>query len=74
MACCLMHQAITWTNFDLSLIRLSDIHLRASSQETTQPSITEIILKNYVPKNELKQAQYYTILHTSQQYQNHNIC
>ena len=40
------HQAITWTNVDLSSARSSDIHLRASSQEIiTQPSITEIIWK-----------------------------
>ena len=47
MACCLTapshYQAITWTNVDLSSVRLSDIHLRASSQEIRQPSITEII-------------------------------
>ena len=39
------HQAITWTNVDLSSVRSSDIHLRASSQEIPQPSITEIIRK-----------------------------
>ena len=39
------HQAITWTNVDLSSVRLSDIHLRASSQEIPQPSITEFIWK-----------------------------
>ena len=39
------HQAITWTNADSSSVRSSDIHLRASSQEITQPSITEIIWK-----------------------------
>ena len=37
------HQAITWTNVDLSSVRSSDIHLRASSQEITQPSVPEII-------------------------------
>ena len=41
----LRHQAITWTNVDLSSSRSSDIHLRASSQEIPQPSITEIICK-----------------------------
>ena len=30
------HQAITWTNVDLS-VRSSDIHVRANSQEITQP-------------------------------------
>ena len=39
------HQAITWTNVDLSSVRSSDIHLRASSQDIPQPSITEIIWK-----------------------------
>ena len=39
------HQAITWTNGDLSSVSSSDIHLRASSQEKHQPSITEIIWK-----------------------------
>ena len=39
------HQAITWTNVDSTSVRSSDIHLRASSQEITQPSITEIIRK-----------------------------
>ena len=38
------HQAITWTNVDLS-VRPSDIHLWASSQKIPQPSITEIIWK-----------------------------
>ena len=39
------HQVITWTNVDLSLVRSSDIHIRASSQEVPEPSITEIIWK-----------------------------
>ena len=39
------HQAITWTNVDLSSGRSSDINLRASLQEIHQPSITEIIWK-----------------------------
>ena len=39
------HQAITWTNVDLSTVRPSDIHLRASSQEIPRPSITDIIRK-----------------------------
>ena len=36
------HQAITWSKFDLSLLRTSDIHLRPISQEVPQPSITKI--------------------------------
>ena len=39
------HQAITWTNVDLSSVRSSDFLLRASLQEIPQPSITEIIWK-----------------------------
>ena len=39
------HQAITWTNVDLSSVRFSGIHLRAISQEIPQPSITKIHLK-----------------------------
>ena len=39
------HQVITWTNVDLSSVRLSDIHLRASSQKIPQPSVTKIIWK-----------------------------
>ena len=39
------HQAITWTNVDLSSVRFSDNHLRAISQEIPQSSITEISLK-----------------------------
>ena len=42
MACCVMHQVITWTNIDLSSVRSSDICLRTVSQEIPQPSITEI--------------------------------
>ena len=41
---------INWTNVDLSSVRSSDIHLRASSQEIPQPSITEISLKITYPK------------------------
>ena len=40
------HQAIIWTNVDLSSVRSSDIHLRASSQEIPQPSTTEIMCKD----------------------------
>ena len=40
------HQAITWSNVDLSSVRSSqDIHLKASSQEILQSSISEIIWK-----------------------------
>ena len=45
MACCLTHQAITWTYVDLSSVRSSGIHLRAILQEVPQPSVTEISLK-----------------------------
>ena len=45
MACCLWHQAITWTNVDLSSVRSSDIHLRVVSQKIPQPSVTKISLK-----------------------------
>ena len=56
------HQAITWTNVDLSSVGSSDIHLRASSQEIPQPSMTEIIWKikylkfhlNFPGANELR--------------------
>ena len=34
------HQAITWTNVDLSSLRTSGIHLRAILQEIHQPSVT----------------------------------
>ena len=39
------HQAITWTNIDLSSVRSSGIHLSAILQEIPQPSVTEISLK-----------------------------
>ena len=39
------HQAITWTNIDLSSVRSSGIHLRANLEEIPQPSVTEISLK-----------------------------
>ena len=39
------HQAITWTNVDLSSVRSNDIHLTAISQEITQQSIIEISLQ-----------------------------
>ena len=45
MACCLQHQAITWTNVELSSVRSNDIDLSAILQETLQPSVTEISLK-----------------------------
>ena len=44
-----VHQAITWTNVDLSSVRSSGIHLNAILQEMPQPSVTEISLKiNYL--------------------------
>ena len=39
------HQAITWTNVDLSSLRSSDVHLRAISLEISQPSASKISLK-----------------------------
>ena len=39
------HQAITWTNVDWSSVKSCDIHMRAISQEISQPSITNIFLK-----------------------------
>ena len=41
----LRHQAITWTNVDLSPARCSGIHLSAILQEIPQPSVTEISSK-----------------------------
>ena len=37
-----LNQAITWTNVDLSSMRSSDIHLKAISQKTSQPTIIKI--------------------------------
>ena len=62
MACCLMAQAITWTNVDWSSVKSSDLHIRAISQEMPQPSISKICLKitclkfhsNFPGANELK--------------------
>ena len=39
------HQAITWTNVDLTSLMSSDVHLRAISLEISQPSVTKISLK-----------------------------
>ena len=39
------HQAITWTNIDLSSVRSSGIHLRAISREMPQPPFTTFSLK-----------------------------
>ena len=39
------HQAITWTNVDLSSVRSCGIHLSAILQEIRQQSVTEISLK-----------------------------
>ena len=44
------HQAITWTNVDLSSITSSGIHLRAISQEMSQPSINKNLFENYMSK------------------------
>ena len=40
------HQAITWTNVDLSSLRSRDVHLTAISLEISQPSVTKISLKS----------------------------
>ena len=45
MACCLTHQAITWTNVDWSSRKSSDIQLRTISQAISRPSITKNCLK-----------------------------
>ena len=45
MAFAWRHQAITWTNVDLSSVRSSSIHLRAILQEIPQLPVTEISLK-----------------------------
>ena len=45
MACCLTHQAITWTNVDLSWVRVYDNHLTAISPEISQASIDDISFK-----------------------------
>ena len=45
ITCAWWHQAITWTNVQLSYIRSNDIHLRATSQEILQPSVSKISLK-----------------------------
>ena len=39
------HQAITWTNVDLSSVRSSGIHMSAILQEMPQPSVNEISMK-----------------------------
>ena len=39
------HQAITWTNVDLSSVMSNGIHLRAILQEIPQSSVTKISLK-----------------------------
>ena len=48
------HQAITWTNVDLSSVRSRDILLRAISQQVSQPSITVFGLKSTPSKSSLK--------------------
>ena len=39
------HQAVTWTNVDLSPVRSSGIHLIAISQKIPQPPIFELVWK-----------------------------
>ena len=45
------HQAITWTNVDLSSLRSSDVHLRAISLEISEPSVTKIRLNFFLLKS-----------------------
>ena len=45
MACSWRHQATTWTNVDLLLVRSSDNHPRAISGEKPQPSLSKISLR-----------------------------
>ena len=42
------HQAIIWTNVNISPTRRSDIHLRAVSQEIPLPSVTKVSLKTFI--------------------------
>ena len=57
------HQAITWTNVDLSSVWSSGIHLRSISSEIPQPPFTKVSLKitylklnwNLPGANELRQ-------------------
>ena len=44
------HQAITWTNVDLSSVWSIDIHMRAISQEIPQPLVTKSSLKSPRPQ------------------------
>ena len=48
------HQAITWTNVDLSSLRSHDVNLMAISLEISLPSVTKIGLKIIFLKNLLK--------------------
>ena len=72
------HQAITWTNVDLSSVRSSGVHLSAILQEMPQPSVTEISLiitcdelrwvtgdTTYLnsPTNLMNQEQLYSLVH-----------
>ena len=41
MACCLRHQAITWTSVDLSSMRSLGIHLRALSLDTVKITVNK---------------------------------
>ena len=60
------HLAITWTNVDLPSLRSGDVHVRAISLETSQPSFTKICLKiislrfywNFPGANELTERQF----------------
>ena len=45
------HQAITWTNVDLSLVRSNDIHLKAISQQDTSYINHQDYLESYLFKS-----------------------
>ena len=60
------HQAITWTNVDLSSVRSIDIQLMTISQEMPQPLITKISLKNtYELKKSNDTVSHQLLLHVS---------
>ena len=66
------HQAITWTNVDLSLVKFSDDYLKAISQVISEPSITNARLKMFLKfqsnlqgVNELTQLTHYVAMSAS---------
>ena len=77
------HQAINWTNVDLSSARSHDIHLRAFSQDISQPSIIKSSMKitywylkfhsNLPQANEPIQARNTSLVPSSLKYKTHQI-